>query len=152
MGIIIGKLFMGTESDYGDVGVCIKQENGIDLLSQVVTYEIRQQYTEKYNSEWDKTDDEEYECGEMLHIQIPNVQMSFHASDEPITHEQAQEKLALLSMGLLDINICWYGYSEYTILGYETSKFMLGNHDLEKIFESYDGKHVVIEIDVKDAA
>lgn len=59
----------------------------------------------------------------------------------------------LLSIGALDIFQEWYGYSEWTIMGYDVENFKLisedgGEHDLEKIFKSYIGKYVHIVIDI----
>lgn len=79
---------------------------------------------------------------------IPKVLMRMHFSNEEITLEQAEEKQILSSIGELDIYTEWYGYSEWTILGYNVENFTVGNHDIEDILKSNEGKYAHILVDI----
>lgn len=81
-------------------------------------------------------------------MNVPNVQMRMHISDNQISLEQAEEKQILSSIGELDIYTEWYGYSEWTILGYNVENFTVGNHDIEQILRSNEGKYVHILVDI----
>lgn len=81
-------------------------------------------------------------------MNVPNVLMRMHFSDNQISLEQAEEKQILSSIGELDIYTEWYGYSEWTILGYNVENFTVGNHDIEQILRSNKGKYVHILVDI----
>ena len=49
-----------------------------------------------------------------------------------------------MSLGGLDLYEEWWGYSEFTVMGYDILNFKLvskdgGEHDLDKIIRSYRG-------------
>lgn len=88
-----------------------------------------------------------------ISMNIPRVSFRVHYSDEKCTLEEALDKHILMSVGELDIYRQWYGYSEWTILGYDLINFKLvsedgGEHDLKEIFKSNVGKYVHILIDI----
>lgn len=81
-------------------------------------------------------------------IYIPKVAIRMYFSDNQISLDEVTEKVILNTLGALDIYTEWYGYSEWTIMGYSVENFTVGNHNLEEILESYEGKyvHIVMEI------
>jgi len=78
----------------------------------------------------------------------PTVGMSLYVSEEKLPLEEVKEKVLLQAMGAIDIYTEWYGYSEWTIEGYNTINFTVGNHDLEEILRSYKGKYIHVVMDV----
>ena len=85
---------------------------------------------------------------------INNVFMQIHVSDKEITLEEANNNCILMSLGQLDIYETWYGYSEWTIMGYDLHSFRLvgngGEHDLNSIFLNYVGKYLILVVEIKD--
>lgn len=85
---------------------------------------------------------------------INNVFMQIHVSDKEITLEEANNNFILMSLGQLDIYETWYGYSEWTIMGYDLQSFRLvgndGEHDLNDIFLNYVGKYLILVVEIKD--
>jgi len=81
-------------------------------------------------------------------VYLPKVFLQIYMSDFELTLEQAHEKQILASLGELDIYSEWYGYSEYTIEGFDLVNFTVGGHDLEGVLKNYIGKfvHIVIEL------
>lgn len=77
---------------------------------------------------------------------VENVSMQIHVSDKEITLDDANYNNILMSIGELDICETWYGYSEYTIEGYDIESFRLignnGGHDLNEILLNYVGKYL----------
>lgn len=71
-----------------------------------------------------------------------NVQIRLYASDSEKSLEELIEGVVLTSMGALDIYSEWYGWSEWTKEGYDLKNFTIGNHDLNEILKSYEGKYV----------
>ena len=99
-----------------------------------------------YNEE----DDYKIAVNKMIH----NVFMQIHVSDKEITLEEANNNFILMSLGQLDIYETWYGYSEWTIMGYDLHSFRLvgndGEHDLNDIFLNYVGKYLILVVEIKD--
>ena len=89
-----------------------------------------------------------------IHKMINNVFMQIHVSDKEITLEEANNNFILMSLGQLDIYETWYGYSEWTIMGYDLQSFRLvgndGEHDLNDIFLNYVGKYLILVVEIKD--
>ncbi|EOI20569.1 hypothetical protein UCY_02469 [Enterococcus faecalis EnGen0252] len=76
-----------------------------------------------------------------------NVIMQLYASDKQEKLESIKEKVVLDSMGLLEFQENWYGYSTWTIEGYEIETFTLGGHNLLEILEGLEGKFIYLVID-----
>lgn len=76
-----------------------------------------------------------------------NVSMQLFVSDKEESLDSIKERIALDSMGLLKYQVNWYGYSEYTIMGFNIETFKLGGHDMFEIIKSYEGKYVYLVID-----
>lgn len=85
---------------------------------------------------------------------VENVLIQIHVSDKEITLDEANSNNILMSIGELDIYETWYGYSEYTIEGYDIESFRLigndGCHDLNKILLNYVGKYLNMVITIHD--
>lgn len=76
-----------------------------------------------------------------------NVIMQLYASDKQEKLESIKEKVVLDSMGLLEFQENWYGYSTWTIEGYGIDTFTLGGHNLLEILEGLEGKFIYLIID-----
>lgn len=89
--------------------------------------------------------DYEYDDEEFI---IDNVAIQLYFTDHKTTLDQAYEFMVLDSMGCLEGNEGWFGYSEYTILGYCTNNFTVGGHDILAILENHEGKycHIVMSV------
>lgn len=99
-----------------------------------------------YNEEDDRTI--------AINTMVDNVFIQIHVSDKEITLEEANNNFILMSLGQLDIYETWYGYSEWTIMGYDLQSFRLvgndGEHDLNDIFLNYVGKYLILVVEIKD--
>ena len=99
---------------------------------------------------YNKEDDRKIAINKMIN----NVFMQIHVSDKEITLEEANNNFILMSLGQLDIYETWYGYSEWTIMGYDLQSFRLvgndGEHDLNDIFLNYVGKYLILVVEIKD--
>ena len=89
-----------------------------------------------------------------INTMIDNVFVQIHVSDKEITLEEANNNFILMSLGQLDIYETLYGYSEWTIMGYDLQSFRLvgndGEHDLNDIFLNYVGKYLILVVEIKD--
>lgn len=100
--------------------------------------------------------DEYYGGGEhdATNYVIPNVSIKIYSSDRPSTLEEAEDKLVQSIYGDFDARTENYGYSEYTVMGFDLVRMELGGHDLTQIFESLEGKYVhflfEVEVDVPE--
>ena len=137
----------GRLYDDGD-GVGIDGSYG--SLAELIAKEINK---EASNCSPSKMDTDEFNDQVEASVFIPKVSFRAYFSDNECTLEEAENNQILLSIGELDIFQEWYGYSEWTIMGYDVENFKLtsedgGEHDLEQIFASYYEKyvHIVIEI------
>ena len=85
---------------------------------------------------------------------IDNVFIQIHVSDKEITLEEANNNCILMSLGQLDIYETWYGYSEWTVMGYNLESFKLvgngGEHNLNDIFLNYVDKYLILIVEIKD--
>lgn len=140
--VLIGKL----SRDYdGNVSI-IKQNN---YYEDTLSVEIGD-FIEKNNNKLSAIYDEEIneDLGYRINTRDENIQLRYYVSDNEIKSlEEIQEKYLQKILGSIDIAVENIGYSEYTITGWVTENFMLGGHNLEKIFSSYIGKYVCIIVD-----
>ncbi|BBM17686.1 hypothetical protein G15_3457 [Enterococcus avium] len=91
--------------------------------------------------------EDDYESGISGKYIADNVSMELFASDKRMKLDQIREYIVLDSMGLLEFQENWYGYSTWTIEGFNTETFTLGGHDILEILENYKGKFVYLVID-----
>lgn len=94
-----------------------------------------------------KTEDD-YECGVSGRYQVDNVQIQLFASDQRVKLEDIREKVVLNAMGLLDFEEHWYGYSSWTVEGFNTQTFQLGGHNILEILKTYKGKWVYLIVNI----
>ena len=73
---------------------------------------------------------------------VPNCNISFYISDNKISLEEVSERYTMQLLGGLNVFGENYGYSAWTITGYDVSRFMIGNHDLNNILKSYKDKYI----------
>jgi hypothetical protein len=113
-------------------------------IAEQIAHEISQLKINYENSKHMLEDDYAASCS----LYLPRVSLQAYFSEDQISLEEVKEKIILNTMGCLDIYTEWYGYSEWTILGYSVENFTIGNHNLEEILSSYSGKyaHIVLEI------
>lgn len=104
---------------------------------------------ESMRSKHEDVDNESMEEWVHSSISFPQVFVQLHLSDKEIELDEAQNNQILSSIGELDIYSEWYGYSEYTILGFNVINFSVGNHDLESILRSHIGKYAHIILNVQ---
>lgn len=96
----------------------------------------------------DSSTDDEYEAGISGRYQVDNVQLQLFVSDKRAKLDDIREKVVLNAMGLLNFEEQWYGYSSWTIEGFNTETFQLGGHNVLEILERYAGKWVYLVIDI----
>ena len=137
----------GELYDDGD-GVAISGKYGslAENIAKAITENLKEYELSKLDTDEDKTQVE-------ASVFIPKVSFRAYFSDNECSLEEAENNQILLSIGALDIFQEWYGYSEWTIMGYDVENFKLisedgGEHDLEQIFRNYIGKYVHIVIDI----
>ena len=126
-------------------GFIKKNEDGLclgnwDLLAEEIANKLK-------SSEKSKQEEDEYQTSTSVYS--PKVFFRFYISDKKMSLEEIELKHFKRLSGALDIYTEWYGYSEYTIEGYNVENFTIGNHDLEKILGEYVGKYIHILIDEK---
>lgn len=143
-----------NKSDEWGTQIEIKQPgiSWTDCLAEVIDTEIFEETGRTWSESHAKYDNEDYLIGVEISSYIPNVAMRVYYSDKECSLEEAQTDFVLDSMGCLDIYQVATGYSEWTIMGYDTENFKLvsddgGEHDLNAIFAGLEGKYVHILID-----
>lgn len=77
-----------------------------------------------------------------LSYYVPNCNISFYISEEKLSLDEVSERYTMQLLGGLDVFGENYGYSAWTITGYDVDRFMIGNHDLAQILSSYQGKYI----------
>lgn len=91
--------------------------------------------------------EDEYEDGVSGKYIAENISIQLFASDKRMKLDQIREHIVLNSMGLLEFQEEWYGYSSWTIEGFNTKTFTLGGHNILQILEHHKGKFVYLIID-----
>lgn len=88
--------------------------------------------------------------GESLYI--PNCNLSFYISDNKISLEEVEKRQLTQLIGGIDIYGENYGYSMWTIEGFEVQELSIGGHDLDSTLRTYKDKyiHILIEYDIKE--
>ena len=94
--------------------------------------------------------DDDFSDGVVSNYIQEGVSMSLYASEVRETLNEIKERIVLDAMGLLNYKVEWYGWSEYTIEGYNIASFKLGGHDIDEIIRSHNGKYIYLVIEKKD--
>lgn len=149
---IEGKLLRDEDWVYIDLGFGSLAETIEEKIKQVVA-------NLNINIPFSKKDCASYEgyneCAEVSMF-INRVFFRAYFSNEKCTLEEAEKGFITYMLGgtgSMDVLQEWYGYSEWTILGYDITNFKLisedgGEHNLAQIFENYANKYVHIVIDI----
>ncbi|MBE9390144.1 hypothetical protein [Vagococcus salmoninarum] len=75
-----------------------------------------------------------------------NIQLQVFASSKRTSLDDIKEKVILDSMGLLELQEDWYGYSTWTVMGFNVETFTLGGHDILEIIKSLKDKFIYMVI------
>lgn len=143
--VLIGKL---SKDDDDNVSI-IQNGNHYDNTLSVEIGDFIENDNANTSMYYDKEYDED--MGYRTSTSKDNVQLRFYISDNEIkSREDIEEKYLQKIIGNIDISVENIGYSEYTITGYVTENFTLGEHNLEDIFRNYIGKYVCIIVDKED--
>lgn len=114
---------------------------GKNTLAEIIEYNCREEEIELSP------------CGELdeemggVSLYIPNCSLSYYISNKEISLEEIQEKHLRKLFGAIDVYGENYGYSAWTIMGFNVDTLTIGNHNLNQILRSYIGKYIHILID-----
>lgn len=78
---------------------------------------------------------------------IPNTFFRFYESDEECSLDEAMEGHVRTFCGDLSLTGSEFGYSEYTVEGFDITALKLGGHDIDAILKSKAGSYLHILID-----
>lgn len=95
----------------------------------------------------DLCSEDDYENGIASRYIIENISLELFASEKRLSIDKIREHIILDSMGLLEFQENWYGYSTWTIEGFHTETFTLGGHDILEILGHYKDKFIYLVID-----
>lgn len=130
--------------DQGEVSLVKNEDKEYDDYNRELGYLIANALEKLgYTNE---VSDEDHENGITKKFIAKNVQMQLFASDIREKLDDIKEKVILDSMGLLDFEEHWYGYSEWTIEGYNIDTLELGGHDILNIISGLRGKFIYLVI------
>lgn len=137
--------FLGIDDD-DNIVITKSNKYYKELLIDIIEDNIK---TSKPSTYKVKDEDEDYEYGYMpiTSYFIPNCNIKFYISDNEISLDEVSMKYTMKLMGDIDAYGECYGYSEYSIEGFLTENFSIGNHDLNEIFSNYDGKYINLVIE-----
>lgn len=134
--------FLYTDSDYN---ITITESDKyykeflIDIISERINPKLPSKHKTDNNSNYDN-------WGEVSYL-IPNCNLKFYISDNKIDLDEVSIKYTMQLIGNIDVQGESYGYSEYTIEGFNTDNFSIGNHNLNKILCDYEGKYINLIIE-----
>lgn len=144
--IVVDEDWLRFEEKYESVAETIANE----IYQTLVDVQIRQVPTSKQDT------GTESGRGRDVSMFLNKVFFRVYFSNAECTLEEAETYQVMYSLGAvgeLDMLQDWYGYSEWTVLGYDVRNFELkdvnGNgHDLTQIFYNYRNKYAHILIDI----
>lgn len=140
--ILIGKL---QKDDDNNIAIKQKGRYCCETLAETIGFFVAND-NDKMSGIYDEDVNED--LGYSVCTREENIQLRFYVSDNEIkTREEIEEKYLQKILGSIDIAVENLGYSEYTITGCNVVNFMLGGHDLEKIFSNYLEKYVCIIVE-----
>ena len=83
--------------------------------------------------------------------EIPNVKVCIYRCPKECTLEEAEQAIIDKYFGTMEIETQEYGYSEYTIEGFNVDECKIGNHDLNDILYDKQNRYTILTIErVKD--
>lgn len=84
-------------------------------------------------------------------LEINNVFFRFYECDRVCSLDEAVEGYMTKILGGMILSGQEYGYSEYTIEGFDVTSARIGGHDLQKIFKNKEDKYIHVLIDILPA-
>lgn len=69
---------------------------------------------------------------------VPNIKVCIYSNPKKFEYEKAKEMIIEKYFGSMSVTSQDYGYSEYTIEGFNVYLLKIGNHDLIQILNSND--------------
>lgn len=80
---------------------------------------------------------------------LENVFIRLYTGTDKFTLEEAEERLLAHTYGVCEVKGSNYGYSEYTVLGFDINTLKFGGHDLNQILESHKGEYYYLILSVQ---
>ena len=118
------KKYIHTNSDF------MKYSGYIGELTSIIENKIGECEPSKHHP---TEEDSDFEYYGGVSVYLDKARVSFYISDKEINLEEVQDKFTMQLLGALDIYGENYGYSEFTILGFDLENFTIGNHNLFEI-------------------
>ena len=82
---------------------------------------------------------------------IPNVKVCIYRCPKECTLEEAEQAIIDKYFGTMEIETQEYGYSEYTIEGFNVEECKIGNHDLNNLLYDRENRYTILTIErIKD--
>lgn len=81
---------------------------------------------------------------------LDNVSIQIYWSNKECSLEEGINTLISILDGELLLNYCEFGYSEFSVLGLNVTKFKIGNHDLIDVLTSMKEKYINMLIKIED--
>lgn len=103
---------------------------------------LEEEISEHEHSKLYREDNEDFDEIGGVSIYLEKASVSFYISDNKISLEEVRNRYTMQLLGALDVYGEYYGYSIYTILGFDLQNFTIGNHNLTKILSQYKGKYL----------
>lgn len=74
---------------------------------------------------------------------VSNIKVEIYSSPNKFTYEEAEKMVIDKYFGDMSVQSQNYGYSEYTIEGFNLYSLKIGNHDLIEILNNIDGYKIL---------
>lgn len=78
---------------------------------------------------------------------IPNVLVKIYRCPKVCSLKEAQNALIDKYFGAMDISTQDYGYSEYTVEGFNVLECKIGNHDLNDLLQDEQNRFTILTIE-----
>ncbi|QWU14299.1 hypothetical protein SAMN04487895_101599 [Paenibacillus sophorae] len=88
--------------------------------------------------------------GIFKHFSSPLAFVQIYLNEKEFTPDEAINYHILSSMGEIDVQVDWIGYSELTISYFSTENLIIGGHNIENMLAQYIGKYVLISVEIKE--
>ena len=85
--------------------------------------------------------------GDSVIDKIPNVKVCIYRCPKKCTLEEAEEAIIDKYFGTMEIETQEYGYSEYTIEGFNVEECKIGNHNLNDLLYNKGKQYTILTIE-----
>jgi hypothetical protein len=82
-----------------------------------------------------------------LPIIVPNVLVKIYRCPKECSLEEAKHALIDKYFGYMDISTQDYGYSEYTVEGFDVLECKIGEHDLNDLLQDDQNRFIILTIE-----